>query len=80
MLRRAPTTITLTSADVEQYEHNRQRKHWERQQQQEQTSSQSGASQSTEGSESGQVKDQNEDLKQAARDKMKRDRIMGTGR
>jgi hypothetical protein len=80
MLRRAPTTITLTSADVEQYELNRQRKVWERQQQQEQASSQSGASQSTEGSESGQAKEQDNDLKQAARDKLKRDRIMGTGR
>jgi hypothetical protein len=34
MLRRAPTTIQLTQADIEQYEANRQRKLWEQQQQQ----------------------------------------------
>lgn len=34
MLRRAPTTITLTSSDLELYEANRQRKTWEKQQQQ----------------------------------------------
>ncbi|KAF2682508.1 hypothetical protein K458DRAFT_419921 [Lentithecium fluviatile CBS 122367] len=33
MLRRAPTTITLTSADLEIYEANRQRKNWEKQHQ-----------------------------------------------
>jgi hypothetical protein len=38
MLRRAPTTIQLTQADIDQYEANRQRKLWEQQQQ---TSSQS---------------------------------------
>jgi hypothetical protein len=41
MLRRPATTIQLTVADVEQYEHNRQRKLWEQQQAQQQASSQS---------------------------------------
>jgi hypothetical protein len=33
MLRRAPTTITLTQADIERWEANRQRKIYEAQQQ-----------------------------------------------
>ncbi len=51
MLRRAPTTITLTTADIEQYEANRQRKLWEKQQLQEQQMQQQAASsQSTDNS------------------------------
>lgn len=46
MLRRAPTTIQLTQADIERYEANRQRKLWEQQQQ--------NSSQSTQSSEKPQ--------------------------
>ncbi|KAF2626946.1 hypothetical protein BU25DRAFT_411467 [Macroventuria anomochaeta] len=46
MLRRAPTTIQLTQADIEQYEANRQRKLWEQQQ--------ASSSQSTQSSEKPQ--------------------------
>ena len=73
MLRRAPTTITLTSADIEQYEANRQRKLWEQQQQQ-------ASSQSADGSEKGKDKDPNDELKPFPQhQKSKKDRIMGSG-
>jgi hypothetical protein len=68
MLRRAPTTITLTSTDVEQYESNRARKIWEQQQQQ--------AASSTDGSENGK----HDELKQDPQpQKSRKDRIMGHG-
>jgi hypothetical protein len=51
MLRRNPTTIALTQADLDLYEANRQRKLWEKQQQQ-------ASSQSTESSEKTQEKEQ----------------------
>lgn len=74
MLRRAPTTITLTSADIELYEARRQRKLWEQQQQQQQQ--QANSSQSTENSENIQEKD----FKVVPQtQKSKTDRIMGTG-
>lgn len=63
MLRRAPTTIQLTQADIEQYEANRQRKLWEQQQQQQQQNS----SQSTQSSEKAKQMPQ----------KSKKDRILG---
>jgi sensor domain CHASE-containing protein len=65
MLRRNPTTITLTQADLELYEANRQRKLWEKQQQQ-------ASSQSTESSEKAHEKEQ------AA--KSKKDRVLGDRR
>jgi hypothetical protein len=69
MLRRAPTTITLTSTDVEQYESNRARKLWEQQQQQQ-------AASSTDGSENGKQ----DALEQSSqRQKSRKDRIMGHG-
>ncbi|KAF2799125.1 hypothetical protein K505DRAFT_78402 [Melanomma pulvis-pyrius CBS 109.77] len=72
MLRRAPTTITLTSVDVEQYEANRQRKMWEQQQQ--------ASSQSSDGSEKGNERDPNDELKPfPQQQKSKKDRIMGLG-
>lgn len=74
MLRRTPTTITLTTADIEQYEANRQRKLWEAQQAQ--ASSQS----STVDSDKGKEKDPNDELKPFPKEKSKKDRIMGTGR
>jgi hypothetical protein len=51
MLRRAPTTITLTSADLEMYEANRQRKNWEKKVQQQQQQQQQEGSQSDSSSE-----------------------------
>ena len=51
MLRRNPTTIPLTQADLELYETNRQRKLWEKQQQQQ------ASSQSTESSEKAKEKE-----------------------
>jgi hypothetical protein len=69
MLRRAPTTITLTSTDVEQYESNRDRKIWEQQQQQQ-------AASSTEGSESGKHDELTQDPQPQ---KSRKDRIMGHG-
>lgn len=71
MLRRAPTTITLTQADIEQYEANRQRKLWERQQQQQQQQQQAASAQSTDSS--AKTKDQ------PVPTKSKKDRIMGGG-
>lgn len=68
MLRRQPTTIQLTQADLERYEANRQRKLWEQQQQQQAKPSQS--SQSSQGSEKVQ---QVQQLPQ----KSKKDRVMG---
>lgn len=62
MLRRAPTTIQLTQADIEQYEANRQRKLWEQQQQQ-------NSSQSTQASE--------KDKAQQVPQKSKKDRVLG---
>ncbi|KAF2132657.1 hypothetical protein P153DRAFT_382276 [Dothidotthia symphoricarpi CBS 119687] len=44
MLRRAPTTISLTANDIEQYDANRKRKLWEAQQQQEQQQQQQASS------------------------------------
>jgi hypothetical protein len=64
MLRRNPTTIALTQADLDLYEANRQRKLWEKQQQQQQASSQS-----TESSEKTQEKEQG-----------KKERILGDRR
>ncbi|KAF2253344.1 hypothetical protein BU26DRAFT_418825 [Trematosphaeria pertusa] len=69
MLRRKPTTITLTSADLELYEANRQRKLWEKQQQQRQ------ASQSTEGSDEGKAQATNGAA--VPQQKSQKDRIMG---
>jgi hypothetical protein len=65
MLRRNPTTIALTQADLDLYEANRQRKLWEKQQQQQQQAS----SQSTESSEKTQEKEQG-----------KKERILGDRR
>lgn len=63
MLRRAPTTIQLTQADIDQYEANRKRKLWEQQQKQQQAAS----SQSSQGAENAQQ----------AQQKSKKDRVMG---
>lgn len=63
MLRRAPTTITLTQADIEQYEANRQRKIWEQQQQ-------AAAAQATISS--SKAKEQS-----GPQQKTRKDRIMG---
>lgn len=51
MLRRAPTTITITSADLEIYEANRQRKNYEKKVQQQQQQQQDSATQSDSSSE-----------------------------
>jgi hypothetical protein len=67
MLRRNPTTIALTQADLDLYEANRQRKLWEKQQQQQQQ--QQASSQSTESSEKTQEKE-----------KGKKERILGDRR
>ncbi|KAF9699374.1 hypothetical protein EKO04_002236 [Ascochyta lentis] len=67
MLRRAPTTIQLTQADIDQYEANRQRKLWEQQQQQQQQQEQQNSSQSTQSS----------DKVQQVPQKSKKDRILG---
>ena len=67
MLRRKPTTIQLTQADVDQYEERRQRKLWEQQQAQHQQ--QAASSQSTDTSAKGN--DQSATMKS---------RIMGGGR
>jgi hypothetical protein len=68
MLRRNPTTIALTQADLDLYEANRQRKLWEKQQQQQQQQQQA-SSQSTESSEKTQEKEQG-----------KKERILGDRR
>ncbi|KAF2186908.1 hypothetical protein K469DRAFT_571417 [Zopfia rhizophila CBS 207.26] len=69
MLRRAPTTITLTGADVESYEANRQRKLWEKEQ---------ADSQLTAASEKSIMKEPNVEAKSLPKEKSKKDRIMGT--
>jgi hypothetical protein len=69
MLRRNPTTIALTQADLDLYEANRQRKLWEKQQQQQQQQQQQASSQSTESSEKTQEKE-----------KGKKERILGDRR
>ncbi|KAF2468187.1 uncharacterized protein BDR25DRAFT_232635 [Lindgomyces ingoldianus] len=74
MLRRAPTTITLTAADVEQFEANRQRKLWEKQQAQQQVSSPSATS-----SQNVKEKKSKNGVNLSANGKSKKDRIMGTG-
>ncbi|CAI6272158.1 unnamed protein product [Periconia digitata] len=66
MLRRPATTIQLTSADLEQYEANRQRKNWEKQQQREATSPSTN-----DGSEQGKSKESTKPTQS--------DRIMGGG-
>lgn len=74
MLRRAPTTITLTQADIEQYEANRQRKLQEKQQQQQQQQEEEqGASIQSTNTSDQTVVDQ-------PPVKSKKDRIMGSGR
>lgn len=70
MLRRAPTTISLTAADLETYEANRQRKLWEKQQQQ-----QNGDSQSSSGSDMAS----NEREPMGQRGTSQQDRILGAG-
>ncbi|KAF2739282.1 hypothetical protein EJ04DRAFT_508984 [Polyplosphaeria fusca] len=74
MLRRAPTTISLTAADIERYEAQRKQRLWQQQQQQQQ---QQSSSQSTISSESGK-KVTSSDKK--PREKSAKDRIMGIGR
>jgi hypothetical protein len=76
MLRRAPTTIQLTSADLEAYEANRQRKTYEKQvQQQEQL--QQLASQS-DSSSSAEKEHQHENSKPTQKDRiLGQDRIIG---
>jgi hypothetical protein len=68
MLRRAPTTIQLTSADLEAYEANRQRKNYEKQiQQQEQQQQLASQSQSSSGSEK---EHQHENAKPSQKDRI----------
>lgn len=64
MLRRAPTTITLTAADLEAYEAARQRKLWEKQQQQ------NGDFQSSSGSDKGSGSIANEQGKLSQKDRI----------
>lgn len=61
MLRRAPTTIALTQADIEQWEANRQRKIYEAQQQKLEAEAQSTADAKSKG----------------PKQRSKKDRIMG---
>ncbi|KAF1975346.1 hypothetical protein BU23DRAFT_530567 [Bimuria novae-zelandiae CBS 107.79] len=72
MLRRPATTITLTSADLEAYEANRQRKMWEKQQQQQAHEAQAFFAQSTNGS--GK---QREQAGVRPQQRSQKDRIMG---
>ncbi len=67
MLRRQPTTIQLTQADIDRYEANRQRKLRDQQQQRQQDQHQSASSQSS----------QNSNGAQQAPQKTNKDRIMG---
>lgn len=73
MLRRGPTSITLTSADVDQYEETRKRRAREAQEQQ-------AASQAFNYSEVAKGKGSNDGLKPTSKEKSKKDRIMGSGR
>lgn len=68
MLRRQPTRIQLTQADIDAYEANRRRKLWEKQQA---TSSQS--SQSAQSAQSSQDSEKNQQVPQ----KSKKDRVLG---
>ncbi|KAH6637988.1 hypothetical protein C7974DRAFT_411439 [Boeremia exigua] len=68
MLRRDPTTIQLTQADIDRYDANRKRRMWERQQQlqkqQQEAASSAQSSQTTEKA-------------AEAPQKSKKDRVMG---
>lgn len=68
MLRRPATTISLTSADLDAYEANRQRKIWEKQQQVQAANASNGAGMRTERGQQGSVRPQQRSQK---------DRIMG---
>jgi hypothetical protein len=70
MLRRAPTTITLTAADVQQYEENRERRILEARQQQ-------AAAQAYQEANKGKGAN---DSSKTSKEKSKKDRIMGGGR
>ncbi|KAJ4287920.1 hypothetical protein N0V90_011935 [Kalmusia sp. IMI 367209] len=70
MLRRPATTITLTSADIDLYEANRQRKIWEKQQH----PGGQGQAQSSNGSEKGKERDQ---TAMRPQQRSQKDRIMG---
>ena len=69
MLRRAPTTITLTQADIEQYEANRKRKLEQQQQEQQEQVASAQSSNTTDKT-----------MVEQAPLKSKKDRIMGSGR
>lgn len=69
MLRRAPTTVALTQADIDQYEANRKRKLQEQQQLEQQ-----------EKQASIEFSDTNKPAVEKAPLKSKKDRIMGSGR
>jgi hypothetical protein len=69
MLRRPATTISLTQADIEEYDANRARKIWEAQQAQKQQPS----------SQSSDVTDKAKEQPQQVPMKSKKDRIMGAG-
>jgi hypothetical protein len=73
MLRRAPTTITLTSQDVQQYEENRERKILEARQKQ-------AAAEAFNNSKGTKGKGSNDGSKLAPKEKSKKERIMGSGR
>ncbi|KAF2270640.1 hypothetical protein CC78DRAFT_573932 [Lojkania enalia] len=70
MLRRAPTTITLTDEDVKQYEKRREQILWLQQQQQ-------ASAQSTDSSNAGKKVENSQGVDTAAQEKSKKDRIMG---
>ena len=72
MLRRQPTRIQLTQADIDAYEANRRRKLWERQQALSAQSSQSAA-QSAQSTQSSQDSEKDQQVPQ----KSKKDRILG---
>lgn len=73
MLRRAPTTITLTSADVQVYEENRERRLLEARQRE-------AASQAYNRADGTNGKGTNDASKPTSKEKGKKDRIMGSGR
>lgn len=79
MLRREPTVISLTQADIDQYDANRKRKLLARQQQQlkaAQAAQSAQSAQSAESAQSSQDSDKTQSIQQEPQ-KSNQDRIMG---
>jgi len=76
MLRREPTVISLTQADIDQYDANRKRKLLARQQQQVKAAQAAQSAQSAESAHSSQDSEKTQSIQQEPQ-KSNQDRIMG---